>query len=94
MLWQRAESYSADSGIYDESLATERIAAAVETSHKSPSPLVLTAHAENHLRGQSDLANTISHCRPTRKRARTSSTPGGSRTSARSAASRLRSTAP
>jgi 2-methylisocitrate lyase-like PEP mutase family enzyme len=53
------EDYDADAGLYDIALATDRIAAAVEAARRSPSPLVLTARAENHLRGCSDLADTI-----------------------------------
>jgi 2-methylisocitrate lyase-like PEP mutase family enzyme len=44
--------------IYDRSLAVERIAAAAEAAH-GPSPLVLTARAENLLRGRRDLGDTI-----------------------------------
>lgn len=37
--------------IYDAVLAAERVAAAVEAAHVAPTPLVLTARAENLLRG-------------------------------------------
>ncbi|HYM54712.1 MAG TPA: isocitrate lyase/phosphoenolpyruvate mutase family protein [Solirubrobacteraceae bacterium] len=47
------------SGIYEIGLAVERIAAAAEVAHGGPVPLVLTARAENHVRGQGDLDDTI-----------------------------------
>ena len=37
--------------IYDAGLAAERVAAAAEAAHSAPTPLVLTARAENLLRG-------------------------------------------
>ena len=46
-------------GIYDIGLATERVAAAAEAAHAGPGRLVLTARAENYLRGNPDLADTI-----------------------------------
>jgi 2-methylisocitrate lyase-like PEP mutase family enzyme len=45
--------------IYDLDLARERVAAAVEVAHAGPVKLVLTARAENHIRGRDDLADTI-----------------------------------
>jgi 2-methylisocitrate lyase-like PEP mutase family enzyme len=48
-----------DAPIYDVGFAGERIAAAVEAAHSGPSRLVLTARAENHLYGITDLADTI-----------------------------------
>ncbi len=45
--------------IYGIELAAERVAAAAEAAHGGPSQLVLTARAENHLRGVDDLADTI-----------------------------------
>jgi len=45
--------------IYDIGLATERIAAAVDAARKLPFPFLLTARAENYLRGRPDLADTI-----------------------------------
>lgn len=47
------------SEIYPAGLAAERVAAAVEAAHRGPAPLVLTARAENHLRGRTDLDDTI-----------------------------------
>ncbi|HVB44306.1 MAG TPA: isocitrate lyase/phosphoenolpyruvate mutase family protein [Streptosporangiaceae bacterium] len=48
-----------DDPIYDRALAAERVAAAAEIAHGGPVRLVLTARAENHLRGRPDLADTI-----------------------------------
>jgi 2-methylisocitrate lyase-like PEP mutase family enzyme len=55
------EDYSggADARIYDLDIARERVAAAVEAAHAGPVKLVLTARAENHIRGRDDLADTI-----------------------------------
>jgi 2-methylisocitrate lyase-like PEP mutase family enzyme len=52
------EDYSGRA-IYDPALARERVAAAVEAAHAGPVHLVLTARAENHIRGHPDLADTI-----------------------------------
>jgi 2-methylisocitrate lyase-like PEP mutase family enzyme len=48
-----------DEKIYDVGFAAERIAAAAEVAHGGPARLVLTARAENHLYGVTDLADTI-----------------------------------
>lgn len=48
-----------DQPIYDPGLARDRIAAAAEAAAGTPGPLVLTARAENYLRGRPDLADTI-----------------------------------
>lgn len=45
--------------IYDLGLATERVTAAAEAAHAGHVPFVLTARAENHIRGRQDLADTI-----------------------------------
>jgi 2-methylisocitrate lyase-like PEP mutase family enzyme len=45
--------------LYDIGHAAERVAAAVEAAHDGPARLVLTARAENHLRGVDDLEDTI-----------------------------------
>ena len=45
--------------IYDLSLATERIAAAAEAAHAHDTVFVLTARAENFIRGNPDLDDTI-----------------------------------
>src|SRR5205085_8891539 len=46
-------------GIYELGQAVERVAAAVEEARKQPFPFVLTARAENHIRGNPDLDDTI-----------------------------------
>jgi 2-methylisocitrate lyase-like PEP mutase family enzyme len=48
-----------DAHIYDAGLAAERVAAAAEAAHAGPVHLVVTARAENHIRGHPDLADTI-----------------------------------
>jgi 2-methylisocitrate lyase-like PEP mutase family enzyme len=55
------EDFSGDeaSPIYDAALAAERIAAAAQAAHAGPVHLVLTARAENHIRGHDDLDDTI-----------------------------------
>jgi 2-methylisocitrate lyase-like PEP mutase family enzyme len=45
--------------IYDHELAADRVAAAAEAAHSGPVHLVLTARAENYLRGKPYLADTI-----------------------------------
>jgi 2-methylisocitrate lyase-like PEP mutase family enzyme len=45
--------------LYDIGVASERVAAAAEAAHNGPSRLVLTARAENHLYGVTDLDDTI-----------------------------------
>jgi 2-methylisocitrate lyase-like PEP mutase family enzyme len=45
--------------LFDAGLAKERIAAAVEAARKLPIPFVLTARAENFIRGNPDLNDTI-----------------------------------
>lgn len=55
------EDYNArsESPIYEIGAAAERVAAAAEAAHDGPARLVLTARAENHLRGVDDIADTI-----------------------------------
>jgi 2-methylisocitrate lyase-like PEP mutase family enzyme len=54
------EDYSRDADdVYELGLARERVAAAAEAAHAGPVRLVLTARAENHIRGRPDLADTI-----------------------------------
>jgi 2-methylisocitrate lyase-like PEP mutase family enzyme len=55
------EDYSgrASNRIYDAQLATDRVAAAAEAAHRATTPLVLTARAENFIRGNPDLDDTI-----------------------------------
>jgi 2-methylisocitrate lyase-like PEP mutase family enzyme len=49
--------------LYDRALAAERVAAAVEAAHAGATRLVLTARAENHIRGVDDLDDTIARLR-------------------------------
>jgi 2-methylisocitrate lyase-like PEP mutase family enzyme len=53
------EDYDPAGRIYDLRHATERIAAAVEAARRLPFPFVLTARAENHIRGNPNLADTL-----------------------------------
>src|SRR5262249_47715717 len=46
-------------GIYDFQHAVERVHAAAETAHSLPVPVMLTARAENLLRGRNDLEDTV-----------------------------------
>src|SRR5215467_1019701 len=48
-----------DEPIYDLALAAERVAAAADAAHSGPVRLVLTARAENYIRGKPYLADTI-----------------------------------
>jgi 2-methylisocitrate lyase-like PEP mutase family enzyme len=57
------EDYDPAGRIYETGLAVERIAAAVEASRRLPFPFTLTARAENHIRGNPDLADTIERLR-------------------------------
>jgi 2-methylisocitrate lyase-like PEP mutase family enzyme len=52
------EDYSG-SVVYDAALARDRVAAAAEAAHAGDVHLVLTARAENHIRGRDDLDDTI-----------------------------------
>ena len=49
--------------IYPLDLAVERVAAAAGAAHAGPAQLVLTARAENHLRGRLDIDDTITRLR-------------------------------
>ena len=55
------EDYGGDASnpIYDFGLAVERVRAAAEAAHSLDFPFVLTARAENLLRGRQDLDDTI-----------------------------------
>src|SRR5438034_9892918 len=55
------EDFSADPQrpLYELGHAEERVAAAAEAAHKLPFPFILTARAENFLRGNPDLDDTI-----------------------------------
>jgi 2-methylisocitrate lyase-like PEP mutase family enzyme len=49
----------AANAIDDIAVAAGRVAEAAEAAHRLPAPMVLTARAENHLRGADDLDDTI-----------------------------------
>ncbi len=53
----------AESPIYEEGFAVERIRAAADAVRALPFPFTLTARAENFLHGRPDLANTIQRLR-------------------------------
>jgi 2-methylisocitrate lyase-like PEP mutase family enzyme len=53
------EDYDPAGRIYDLSHAAERVAAAVEAARRLGFPFMLTARAENHIRGNPDLGDTI-----------------------------------
>jgi 2-methylisocitrate lyase-like PEP mutase family enzyme len=53
------EDYDPDGRIYEREHAAERVAAAVEAARKLSFPFTLTARAENHIRGNPDLDDTI-----------------------------------
>jgi 2-methylisocitrate lyase-like PEP mutase family enzyme len=54
------EDFDPADGIYELGQAVERVAAAVEAARALDFPFTLTARAENHIRGNPDLADTIS----------------------------------
>ena len=53
------EDWDPDGGLYERQLAVERVAAAVEVAHGFGFPFLLCARAENFLRGNPDLDDTI-----------------------------------
>jgi 2-methylisocitrate lyase-like PEP mutase family enzyme len=53
------EDYDPAEGIYERSFAAERVAAAVEAARALDFPFMLTARAENHIRGNPDLDDTV-----------------------------------
>ena len=53
------EDYDPSGRLYDVDQATERVAAAVETARGLGFPFTLTARAENHIRGNPDIDDTI-----------------------------------
>ena len=53
------EDYEPEGEIYALEHAVERVAAAVEAARRLPFPFTLTARAENHMRGNPDLDDTI-----------------------------------
>jgi 2-methylisocitrate lyase-like PEP mutase family enzyme len=57
------EDWDGEAGIYEVGAAAERIAAAAEVVTALPFPFMLTARAENHVRGNPDLDDTIARLR-------------------------------
>jgi 2-methylisocitrate lyase-like PEP mutase family enzyme len=57
------EDYDPAGRIYDLAHAVERVAAAAEAAHRLEFPFVLAARAENHIRGNPDLEDTITRLR-------------------------------
>ena len=53
------EDYDPDGHIYERDDAVERVAAAAEAARSVSFPFTLTARAENHIRGNPDLDDTI-----------------------------------
>lgn len=53
------EDYDPGGRIYDLQHATERVAAAAETARALGFPFMFTARAENHIRGNPDIEDTI-----------------------------------
>ena len=53
------EDWDSEAGLYEPELAVERVAAAVEAAQSLSFPFTLTARAENHIRGNPDLEDTI-----------------------------------
>jgi len=53
------EDYDPDGQLYGLEHAAERVAAAAEAAKRLPFPFVLTGRAENHIRGNPDLDDTI-----------------------------------
>jgi 2-methylisocitrate lyase-like PEP mutase family enzyme len=53
----------ADRRLYDAQAAAERVAAAAEAARSGPVRVVLTARAENYLRGNPDIEDTIARLR-------------------------------
>ena len=53
------EDYDPDGHLYEPAHAAERVAAAAEAAHGLGFPFMFTARAENHIRGVSDLDDTI-----------------------------------
>jgi 2-methylisocitrate lyase-like PEP mutase family enzyme len=53
------EDYDPENGLYESGRGAERVAAAAEAARGLPFPFTLTARAENHIRGNPDLEDTI-----------------------------------
>jgi 2-methylisocitrate lyase-like PEP mutase family enzyme len=57
------EDYDPTDGLYDIGLAVERVAAACDAARRLDFPFTLVARAENHIRGNPDLDDTIARLR-------------------------------
>lgn len=57
------EDFDPNGRIYDVGHATERVAAAAEAADRLDFPFTFTARAENHIRGNPDLDDTIARLR-------------------------------
>jgi 2-methylisocitrate lyase-like PEP mutase family enzyme len=57
------EDYDPAGGLYDLERAAERVVAAVGAARRLGFPFMLTARAENHIRGNPDLDDTIARLR-------------------------------
>ena len=57
------EDWEGRRAIYELGHAAERVAAAAEVARELPFPFMLTARAENHIRGNPDLDDTIARLR-------------------------------
>jgi len=57
------EDYDPRGHVYELDHAVERVSAAVEAARSLGFPFMLTARAENHIRGNPDLADTIARLR-------------------------------
>ena len=57
------EDWDPDGRLYEPAHAVERVAAAVEAARSLSFPFVLTARAENHIRGNPELDDTIARLR-------------------------------
>ncbi len=53
------EDYGPEKGLFEAGRAEERVAAAAEAAARLDFPFTLTARAENHIRGNPDLEDTI-----------------------------------
>jgi 2-methylisocitrate lyase-like PEP mutase family enzyme len=57
------EDYDPEGGLYERPHAVERVAAAAEAARRLAFAFALTARAENHIRGNPDLDDTIARLR-------------------------------
>jgi len=57
------EDWEEEAGLYEVGHAADRIAAAAAVAREQPFPFTLTARAENHIRGNPDLDDTIARLR-------------------------------